>query len=170
MKNVILMIAMAGVIFVSACADLTTAKTAYRNKDYDTARAQWIKLAEYDYPEAQSNLGLMMIRGEGGQQNIAEGLRLLEEAGNQNYAPALLEHGKLYQAGKVVPADKARARKFYEEALSLGYMRATYQLGTLAESEKNYDQAEMYYRQAAQAGVPRAQEKIDALLNKRATH
>lgn len=167
MKRVLIILATLGALLLAACADLATAKQAYRDKDYDTARANWEKLAEYDYPEAKSNLGLMMIRGQGGQQNVSEGLRLLEEAGNENYAPALLEQGKLYQAGKLVPKNPVKAKQLYEKALALNYQRAAYQLGQLAESQKNYTEAATYYRQAIAAGIPRAQEKLDALYAKK---
>jgi TPR repeat protein len=147
MKSRILSIAVIS-LFVSACADMNTAKQATRDGDLTKARANYEALAKAGYPDAQTELGIMLVRGEGGLADVTRGDAMLKEAGDKNIPKALFERGKLYEDGKLVQKNSELAQQLYERALSLGYTRAKYNLATLYEENGNYLMAEQLYKQS----------------------
>ncbi len=135
-------------VFMTACADMNTAKTAAKSGDVTTARANYETLAEAGYPDAQAELGAMLVRGEGGPADVARGDAMLKAASEKDIPKALLERGKLYQEGKLVQKNPELAQQLYERALSLGYTRAHYNLATLYDDNGNYPMAEQLYKQS----------------------
>lgn len=154
------------VIALSACADLKTAKVASKAGDYETARENWEKLADMGFPEAQTSLGLMYVRGEGVAADPKRGIALLEQAAAKNNPQAMFELGKLYQEGKGVKKDLTRARDLFQRALAQGYDRSLYQLGQIAEEERYYADAEEFYLRSLALPNDKAAVKIGGLYEK----
>ena len=50
---------------MSASADYQKGAAAFQSGDYATALREWTPLAEQGYATAQSNLGVMYVRGQG---------------------------------------------------------------------------------------------------------
>lgn len=67
-------------------------------------------------PSACGELGKMLIRAEGGEQDIAHGLRLLSRACQAEiYLSFCEELGDLYNNGDYISIDKAKAEAVYSE-------------------------------------------------------
>lgn len=149
---------------LAGCADMRTAKTAYERGDYKTAIENWEPLSDYGIPEAQINLALMYLKGEGVGPDAAKAVALLEQAAKAGEPRALFEIGKILEAGEGgLAQDKERAKSFYQEALDMGYVRAAAGLAGIAEDEDDYGGAETLYRQALAGGYFKAAMKIGRL-------
>lgn len=87
--------------------------------------AYWYRLAAIDgEPKAFTNLGTLMVRGQG-VDNDPEGARLLWEVAAARGEPiAMYDLGALYEHGIGVTADKAIAKKWYARAAALGHPQA----------------------------------------------
>jgi uncharacterized protein len=88
-------------------------------KDAAEGRRWYRRAAEQDHGGAQSNLGAMLLDGEGGDIDIAEGLRWLEAAAAQDEPQALQQLQYILREGAYgVPVDPAKADEYHrrEEA------------------------------------------------------
>lgn len=145
--------------------DIRTAKLAASSGDYETARMNYEKLADFGIPEARIELALMELKDQGVSPDSARGIALLEQAAGDNNPRALFELGKAYQEGKKVKKNLPKARQLLERSLELGYVRAYYQLAIMAEGQKDYKEAEALYRQSYSTGYFKASTRIGALYN-----
>ena len=68
--------------------DLAEGWRAYSAADYERARTFYRKAAERDHTLAQFNLAVMLIEGQGGVADTAEGLRWLRKAADGGLARA----------------------------------------------------------------------------------
>lgn len=116
--------------------DMATAKTAYKNKDYQTAAENWIPLAHRGNAEAQLALGKLYTKGQGVKQNYQTALNLFLAAAAQNNARAMFEIGKLYESGYGILKAPQKAKRWYEKAAQNGYARGYYSIGRLYEKRK----------------------------------
>lgn len=64
-------------------------------------------------------------------------LKYLNIAARKDVAAAKVELGKLYEAGALLPEDKAKAEALYEEASKLGSRNGLFRLATLLEEEQS---------------------------------
>ena len=78
--------------------------------------------------------------------------------------------GYMYQNGKGVEQDYAKARELYEQAATRGIARAYYHLGEMYENgrgmNQDYAKAAEYYEKAAAKGDTDAQKNLDRLRQK----
>ena len=82
-------------------------------KDAGEARRWYRRAAEQGHGDAQSNLGAMFLDGEGGDIDVAEGLRWLDAAAAQDEPQALMQLEYLYREGSNgVAVDLARADEY----------------------------------------------------------
>ena len=97
--------------------------------DPAAALAQYQKAAEAGLPLAQQQLGVMTTIGDptlGLVSDPETGIALLERAGEQGFAPALIELAYLYDGALVidnqefVPKDQARALSYLVKAAQVG--------------------------------------------------
>ena len=68
--------------------------------------------------------------------------------------------GKAYHLGKGVPEDARKASAYYQRARDLGSARASHNLATIAEAQRDIPQAERLYEEALERGL-----KMPTLLN-----
>src|SRR5258708_40089423 len=87
------------------------ALAALRDKDYKKAISLLRPLANYGYPLAQFNVGVMCDEGLGVDKDDKEALFCDTTAAAQGYANAQPNVGQMYFAGQGVPGD-------YETALA----------------------------------------------------
>ncbi len=81
-------------------------------KDEGQARHWYSRAAEQGHASAQFNLATMYLNGEGGEQNIAEGIRWLTASTEQDDTDALGYLAYVYMEGAFgVPADQTKARE-----------------------------------------------------------
>lgn len=83
----------------------------------------------------------------------AKAIKLLTDASNQNYPPAMNLLANIYALGRGVPEDDARAADLYRRSADLGHPGAMYNYAYVLEIgngvPKNVDAAISYYRKAA---------------------
>ncbi|HRC26585.1 MAG TPA: tetratricopeptide repeat protein [Alphaproteobacteria bacterium] len=150
----------------SACADMTVAKRAAERGDQATARAHLEKLADFGLPEAQRQLGSLLLADEAGGADAARGVRLLESAGAQGETKAFLDLGKAYEKGTGVAPNQAKALDYYMKAAQSGDPRAALQLGGFYEEQKNAGQAVRWYQKALDDGNPKAAFRLGRLYQR----
>ena len=74
------LIALAGLCAAPARADLNTAVAAYERGEFSAALAEFRRLALIGNVEAQYNLGLMLVQGQGGPRDLQAAFNWLETA------------------------------------------------------------------------------------------
>jgi len=96
--------------------------------------AYWYRLAAADgEAKAFTNLGTLMVRGQGVDKPDPAAARLLWLAGAaRGEAVAMFDLGAMYERGIGIAADKAIARKWYERAAAHGHAQAREALKRLA--------------------------------------
>ena len=101
---------------------------AYRNNDFSRAYYWFNLLAEAGHAKAQSNLGLLFLRGRGVQQNTDTALRWFESAAQQGVVSAQFNLGYLYSTLKGKHRNLSRAIHWYSEAAEQGHPTARFRL------------------------------------------
>ncbi|MDC1494254.1 sel1 repeat family protein [Planktomarina temperata] len=114
-----------------AAQDFQKGEAAYKAGDYATAFQEWTPLAEGGNSVAQFALGLMLERGTGVLQNVAEAARWYQLAADQGHDNAQYFLGNLYDKGKGVPQDFAVAVKWYTLAAQQGNLIAQVRLSAM---------------------------------------
>jgi hypothetical protein len=134
---------------------------AYQRGDYTTALRLLRPLAEQGDADAQYNLGVLYVEGNGVPQDHAEAVRWFRKAADQRITKAQYNLGLMYDNGEGVPQDYAEAVKWYTYAALQGMAEAQYNLGFMLEmgqgTRQEYAQAVMWYRLAAEQGNAKAQ-------------
>jgi TPR repeat protein len=98
--------------------------------------ARWVKDAEAGNPEAEFNLGLVYLQGDGTPKDAAKAAAWLEKSALQGYAEAQFRLGRMYARGEGVPADPAKAFAWTERAAGQGHAEAQFDLaGMYARGE-----------------------------------
>jgi len=110
--------------------------------------------AELGDPEAQYQLGMSYLNGEGVKVNIQKGIEYLRASAKQNYAKAYARLAKMYDYGWDVPINLELAVQLYHLAASLGDGTSQANLGYKYESgkgvEKNTNTALKFYELSAE--------------------
>jgi len=98
--------------------------------------ARWVKDAEAGNPEAEFNLGLVYLQGDGTPKDAAKAAAWLEKSALQGYAEAQFRLGRMYARGEGVPTDLAKAFGWIERAAGQGHAEAQFELaGMYARGE-----------------------------------
>lgn len=109
--------------------------------------------------DAQFELGLRLITGEGIRKNEEEGVTWVRRAAEQDHLRAQHVLGSLYEEGVGVSQDLKKAQEWYRKAADLGFALAqfavglSYDLGRGVEVDKK-EAAEWYRKSAAQGHLP----------------
>jgi TPR repeat protein len=92
----------------------------------------------------------------------------LQKAAEKGDAEALMELGAMYEFGREVPEDPAKARSLYREAAAAGVAEGHFRLGRLMSEglggPVDLPGAFARYLNAARAGMPLAQYNVGAML------
>ncbi len=137
--------------------------------NYAEAVRWFRRAAEQGHADAQFQLGLMYMRGQGaqliGHAAAVDWMRKSAEQGNANGQNGL---GFMYQHGLGMVIDHAEAVKWYRKAVRKGLASAQYNLGTMYQHGQglpaDHVKALAYYEMAAAQGEPKAGKDRDALL------
>ena len=89
----------------SAAEDFAVGLEAYKNGDYAAALGKFQPLAEQGHAEAQFNLGLMYVNGQGVTQDHSEAVEWYRKAAQQELAGAQYNLGLMYDLGHGVEQD-----------------------------------------------------------------
>ena len=101
--------------------------------DYATALREFRPLAERGDADAQANLGLMNIKGQGVPHDIAAAAKWYREAAEQGIPEAQHFLGVMYVQSHGVYHDDVEAVKWFRKAAEQGYAPAEYNLGLMYE-------------------------------------
>lgn len=126
------------------------------NKNSGQARRYYIAAAKNGDPIAQYTLAEHFLDSRH-RSNHKLGLIWLEKSVAQGNPLAQLKLGMMYDKGKQVKQNKDKALELMHLAVAQNHWPAALALGQLAESEKEYKEAEKWYVQAASNQFPPAQ-------------
>ncbi|MCB1210050.1 MAG: SEL1-like repeat protein [Verrucomicrobiales bacterium] len=119
---------------------------------------QWAERGDAD---AQFELGIRQITGEGVEKNEAEGLKWVKKAAEQNHLRAQHILGSLYEDGVAVEKDLVKAAEWYTKAADAGLPMAQHSLGILNDLgrgvKKDPAKAAQWFQKAASQGYAPAQ-------------
>ena len=108
-------------------------------------------------PQAQSQLGLHFLRGDGVARDPKLAAQWLREAAIQGVASAQYNLGVLYSQGIGVSANSVRAQLWFLSAAEQGLVAAMYNLGLVyvlgGETPQNYPAAISWFEKAAAGGI-----------------
>lgn len=115
--------------------------------------------AERGDTDAQFELGLRYLTGEGFDKNEEEGVRWLEKAAEAGHLRAMHVYGSLFEDGVTVEKDLAKAVQWYEKAANGGFVMAQHALAVAYELGQGVKQdkakaAEWFEKAAAQNYPP----------------
>ncbi len=98
---------------LSACADMDVAKHARQEGDYAVARDNYEKLADFGYPEAQTAMADMLVKGQGGPVDTAKAKKYLQKSSAKGDARATYQLAMIYEKEENFP----RAENLYKQVL-----------------------------------------------------
>ena len=139
---------------------------AFDAKHYQEAYALWKPLAEQGDPDAQYNLGLLYMNGQGVEKNDRTALMWFTRAGQQGIADAQYNAGVMFYLGKGVYPSDITAVKWWQLAAEKGHANAENNLAIMYAFAngvgKDPVKAIALWTAAAEQGHPDA---IDSLIN-----
>ncbi len=151
----------------SANADLYSASNALSRGDYETAVAEFTKLAEKGDDKAQANLGYMYYAGEGVPQDYKQAVYWYRKAGVQGNRDAQYNLAVSYAFGEGVAQDLTEAAIWYRRAGEQGHVVSQYSLGiSYAYGEgvpQDQTEAARWFTKAADQGYARAQVQLGSM-------
>jgi TPR repeat protein len=86
---------------------------------------KWLRLsAQQDHVDAQVELGIRLLKGEGAKQNLKEARYFLHKAAKQNHEVAQFYLAEIYAEGNGVAINWKEAFKWYQKSAETGYAPA----------------------------------------------
>lgn len=137
--------------------DLDTAVQHLQTGEYQKAYGLLQPLAESGNAAAQLNLGIMYLNGDGVKRDFDKSRAWLEQAADRGKVPAMVILSKMYRGGYGRPEDTAQVAKWLKLAAKANDVESMNQLGILHYSQKEYDQALVWFRKAADRDHPESQ-------------
>lgn len=126
--------------------------------------AQLREKAEAGDPAAQTDLGMVLIRGDDEEKNCEEAVKWYRKAAEQGYGLAQNNLGWCYYHGKGVEPSYEEAVKWYRMAADRGHAGAQWILGMCYYRgegvSQNCEEAVEWYRKAAEQGHELAQTNL----------
>ncbi len=126
--------------------------------------------AERGDTDAQLELGLRFLTGEGLRKDEEEGVRWLEKAAEAGHLRAQYVYGSLFEDGVTVPKDLEKAVAWYEKAASGGFVMAQHSLAVAYELgqgvKKDSAKAAEWFEKAAAQNYPPAMAALASKLEK----
>jgi SEL1 protein len=134
-------------------------------QSFERARLWFDRGIMHGDPQSQYGLGLMLLNGYGGKENIRKAMDLMRASSEQGYHHAQVQMGRLYldQGG---PDDVRVANNYFELAAQHGNIEAFYHLAELTHfgvgREKLCTQSLIYYKIVAEKAEPLLSSWADA--------
>ena len=137
--------------------DLDTAAQHLRAGEYQKALVLFRPLADGGNPFAQRNLGIMYLMGDGVPRDFEKSRAWLEKAAGQGQVPAMVVLSNMYRGSEGHPRDARQAARWLEQAANANDLESMNRLGILHYDQKEYDQALVWFRKAADRDHPESQ-------------
>ena len=135
--------------------------TCYNQRNFAEAVKYFRQAAERDYADAQYNLGLCYLYGNGITKDYTKAVEWFRKAAAQSDADAQNNLGYCYENGYGVTKDYTKAVEWYRKAAEQGQMNAQHNLGYCYDKglgvTNNCNIAAKWYRKAAEQGHADAQ-------------
>lgn len=125
-----------GVMYYTGEAVSKTSSGQVLDNDPELAAGWFFRAAEQGYADAQFNLGLMYINGEGVPQDIPHAVELFQKAAEQGHVDAQNNLGAMYFTGEGVTRDEKKAIEWFEKAAAQGNEDARANLDAIKASAK----------------------------------
>ncbi|MBI3937309.1 MAG: SEL1-like repeat protein [Betaproteobacteria bacterium] len=106
-------------------------RAAYREKDFEAARREWLQASNGGHPDAQYGLGVLYAQGQGVAQDYAAAVEWYRKAADRGHRAAQNNLGVMHEKGSGVAQDTAAAVEWYRKAAGRGYPPAQNNLGRL---------------------------------------
>ncbi|WMW80192.1 tetratricopeptide repeat protein [Undibacterium cyanobacteriorum] len=165
-----LMLSLTGWTLLCRADDFSDGVSLYEQRNFSAAAAAFKKAADQGKSDAQFNLGLMYLKGEGVTQDYVEAKALFEKAAQQNNVRAQVNLGRMYAKAKGVAPNYGMAVHWFSKAAELGYADAQYSLGVLYVSghgvTRDYDKARDLFSKAAEQKNASAQYQLGLMYFK----
>jgi len=162
--------ALAALIVIPALAlsawggPLEDAGAAYKRGDFATAARIYQTLAERGDANAQNNLGVMYVNGQGTRRDYNQAVKWFRQAAALGSPAAQFNLGETYFRGRGVEQDLLAAARWYSRAAEQGYAQAQFTLAVLyligAGVPANSQKAAYWFERAAAQGHPEAQQEL----------
>lgn len=117
-------------------ADIKSAREALRNKDYDTARKEFLLLAEEGDSNALFSLGQLYGQGLGVEKNMETAFKWSKKAADAGQMFAAYTVAMQYITGNGVDKDIALANHYMEKSANAGFINAYGGLVQIALSQE----------------------------------
>jgi len=125
--------------------NMSQARQAYNNGDYEKAHAIWLIQAEDGNPEAQAWLGSLYANGEGVDTDDKNALSWYEKAAEQGNSMAQANVGAMYYMGQGTSKNVDKAIKWLSAAAENGDVNGLFNLAVIytkgEEVDKNLERA-----------------------------
>jgi len=141
----------------------------YNNGDYAQAVVWYQKAANKGVSQAQYELGLVYMSGEGVSKNYNEGVSWLKKAAEQGHAQAQYNLSLAYYKGNGVAKSSTQSINWLTKSAEKGYEKAQNELGkTYRDGDegvsKDLKQSIKWFRKSAEQGFPEAQYNLGVVL------
>jgi TPR repeat protein len=147
---------------LSTAAELESAKRAYEQKDYATARKEFAPLAEQGNADAQLFLGKMYLKGQGVLKDSDKAIKWFKASATQGNADAQFFLGSYYLLSH---RDVSEGVKWMRLSAEQGNQDAQLLLGKAylqGELPRDPVQADMWLRLAAKNNLPFYEAELSA--------
>ena len=115
-------------------ADFKSGVEAYRKGDYNGAFEEWEALAVSGHTKAQSNLGLLYLRGQDVQKDEEAALEWFEKAAEQGLITAQFNLGILYSRIQGKFKSQQKSTEWYTRAAESGHATTRFHLAQRFEN------------------------------------
>ena len=154
---------------LTAQADIYSASNALARGDFETAVAEFTKLAEKGDANAQANLGYMYYAGEGVPQDYEKAVYWYRKAAVQGNKDAQYNLAVSYAFGEGAKQDLTEAAIWYRRAGEQNHVVSQYSLGiSYAYGEgvpQDQKEAARWFKKAADQGYARAQVNLGSMYH-----
>ena len=165
-------------------ADFQKGLTAYKNKDYAIAIAEWEPIAQKGYGGAAYKLGKIYQLGQGVPQDYGKAIKWFERAGKGRYGAkkkfwrgaAFYTLGLMHLKGEGVPKNQKKAYSMFLKSVQKGAGTwqglASYNMGLMALKgegvRKSQRDAIYWFKRSARSGNKEAKKALKEARNKAA--
>ncbi|MFZ2955620.1 MAG: tetratricopeptide repeat protein [Candidatus Ozemobacteraceae bacterium] len=125
--------------------------------DEKEARKWFQEAAIGGHVEAAFLYARLLLNGSVGLRDFVEAARWFRFAADKGHLEAQYETARMYRYGLGVAPDEDEAERWYKKVALRGHAHAAYELAGLLDGRGRLSEAIIFYRQAAEAGIPEAE-------------
>ncbi len=167
MKKIIL--GMAVMVAVLFGGNLEDGGKSYTNGDYKKAASFWEIAANNGDIDAQVNLAMLYLRGQGVKKDYKKAAELYTKAADQGHSQAQYNLARMYEQGDGVKSNYSKAMVLYMQSAEQGNVNAQYSLGNRmlkSSTREGRTYAYKYWKMAAKQGHTDAKYNLEQLCAK----